>query len=97
LVTLRLAEAVASRALLLRELAAVIRQETQAESVVILEPDEEQLQRVVIANGCDTKELKRWATKFAALDTDAARETFARKHDAMVIALRSSNALPPRF
>ena len=93
LVTLRLAEAVTSRALLLRELAAVIRQETQAQRVVILEPDEEQLQRVVIANGCDTKEAEALATKFGALDTDAAREKFARKHDTMVIALRSSNAL----
>src|SRR5258708_19617324 len=54
LVTLRLAEAVASRALLLRELAAVIRQETRAQRVVILEPDEEQRNRVVVAQGCDS-------------------------------------------
>src|SRR5437016_13940910 len=56
LVTLRLAEAVASRALLLRELAAVIRQETVAQRLVILEPDEEQRQVVVISHGYSNKE-----------------------------------------
>jgi transcriptional regulator with GAF, ATPase, and Fis domain len=94
LVTLRLAEAVASRALLLRELAAVIRQETQARRVVILEPDEEQRTRVVIAQGCDSAEATAIADEFSSLETDIARERFAKKHDAALIALRSSNALP---
>jgi hydrogenase-4 transcriptional activator len=94
LVTLRLAEAVASRALLLRELAAVIRQETRAQRVVILEPDEEQRNRVVIAQGCENDEATAIADEFSSLETDAARERFAKKHDSAVIALRSSNALP---
>ena len=41
LITLRLAEAASSCALLLRELAAVLHQETDARRVMILEPDEE--------------------------------------------------------
>lgn len=94
LVTLRLAEAVASRALLLRELAAVIRQETTARRVVIFEPDEEQRQRIVIAHGCDSKEAADLADELASVDNDAARERFAKKHDATLITLRSSNALP---
>ncbi|HMG76416.1 MAG TPA: sigma 54-interacting transcriptional regulator [Pyrinomonadaceae bacterium] len=94
LVTLRLAEAVASRALLLRELAAVIRQETSAQRVVILEPDEEQRNRVVVAQGCDGAEATAIADEFSSLETDTARERFAKKHDAAVIALRSSNSLP---
>src|SRR5205807_312618 len=51
LLTLRLAEAVASRELLLHELAAVIRQETNCDSVVIFEPHSDAKQRVVIAHG----------------------------------------------
>jgi transcriptional regulator with GAF, ATPase, and Fis domain/Tfp pilus assembly protein PilF len=94
LVTLRLAEAVASRALLLRELAAVIRQETSARRVVIFEPDEEQRQRIVIAHGCDSQEAADLADELASVDNDAARERFAKKHDAKLITLRSTNALP---
>ncbi|MDX6444998.1 MAG: hypothetical protein QOH71_2072 [Blastocatellia bacterium] len=94
LVTLRLAEAVASRALLLRELAAVVRQETPAQRVLILEPDEDQKQSVVIAHGCDHQEAVKIADEFAAVDNDASRERFAKKHNAAIIALRSSNALP---
>lgn len=94
LITLRLAEAVASRALLLRELAAVIRQETAAEQVMVLEPDEEQKLRVVIAHGFDSGAATRLADEFASLDTDTAREQFAKKHDAQLITLKSSNSLP---
>ena len=94
LVTLRLAEAVASRALLLRELAAVIRQETEAERVVILEPDEEQGQRVVIAQGFDKSEATAIADEFASVDNDEARKRFTEKHNAALITLQSTNALP---
>jgi hydrogenase-4 transcriptional activator len=94
LVTLRLAEAVASRALLLRELAAVIRQETKARRVVILEPDEDQRTSVVIAQGCDSAEATAIADEFSSIETDIARERFGRKHDTAIIALRASNALP---
>lgn len=94
LVTLRLAEAVASRALLLRELAAVIRQETPAQRVIILEPDEDQRQSVVIAHGCEHQEAVKIADEFATVDNDASRERFAKKHNATLIALRSSNSLP---
>src|SRR5689334_3390578 len=52
LLTLRLAEAVASRELLLRELAAVMRQETGAQRVVITEEGERREPRVVVAMGC---------------------------------------------
>jgi hydrogenase-4 transcriptional activator len=94
LLTLRLAEAVASRELLLRELAAVIRQETNARRVFIFEPDEEQRQRVVIAHGWRNKESTALADAFAAHERDSEREPLARKHDAAVITLRPCNALP---
>src|SRR5205085_8258165 len=74
LITLRLAEAVASRALLLRELAAVIRQETAAKRVMVLEPDEEQKQKIVVAHGYEGYEANALADDLSAADTDASRE-----------------------
>jgi transcriptional regulator with GAF, ATPase, and Fis domain/Tfp pilus assembly protein PilF len=94
LITLRLAEAVASRALLLRELAAVIRQETSAKRVMVLEPDEEQKQKIVVAHGYDGGDATAVADDLSAAETDMARERFAKKHDAKVIALKSTNSLP---
>jgi hydrogenase-4 transcriptional activator len=94
LVTLRLAEAVASRALLLRELAAVIRQETEARRVIILEPDEDQHLRVVVANGCDQKEAEALAIEFDAAAGDDDRARFSKQRDATIIPLHSSNSLP---
>src|SRR5207253_10878973 len=61
LLTLRLAEAVTSRELLLRELAAVVRQETSNSRVLILESGEARSQRVVIAHGSPRKETEAWA------------------------------------
>src|SRR2546430_5083665 len=73
LLTLRLAEAVASRELLLHELVAVIRQETKAKRIVIVEPNAE-VQRVVIAHGCDRTAGERLAEGAAVSPEDAARD-----------------------
>ena len=94
LLTLRLAEAVASRELLLRELAAVIRQETNADQVLIIEPDQGGQYRVVVAHGCTKDESENFATEFAALTTDAEHDRFAEKLDVTVINLKSTNAKP---
>src|SRR2546430_12507860 len=93
LLTLRLAEAVASRELLLHELAAVIRQETKAKRIIITEPNAD-AQRVVIAHGCDRTEGEQLAERFAAAREDAERRAFAKKYDVAVIALEPSNAPP---
>jgi DNA-binding NtrC family response regulator/tetratricopeptide (TPR) repeat protein len=94
LLTLRLAEAVASRELLLRELAAVIRQETNCDKVLVIEPAEEGKQRVVIAHGCANNESSELADEFATLKTDAQIEAFSKKRNVAVIALKSTNAPP---
>lgn len=93
LVTLRLAEAVASRALLLRELAAVIRQETKAQRVIILEPDEEQGQKIVIAHGYENQDAQSIAREFTSAVDKAAQERFAKKHDTKIVTLKASDAL----
>src|SRR5260370_23288214 len=97
LLTLRLAEAVASRELLLRELAAVIRQETNAARVVIIEPDESGRQRVGIAHGCSKKESEAWAEDYANLKKDSGGEAFAKKHNVTVVSLKSTNGRPATF
>ena len=94
LLTLRLTEAVASRALLLRELAAVIHQETNAKRIVIVEPEDEGRHHVVVAHGVETRAASTLADEVAALTSDSARSAFARKHDMEVVTLNPSDALP---
>jgi len=94
LITLRLAEAASSRALLLRELAAVLHQETDAKQVMILEPDEEQKQRIVVAQGYEGDDANNLAAEFALLDSHDARQRFARRRNLKLIALKSTNSLP---
>ena len=96
LLTLRLAEAVASRELLLRELAAVIRQEANCSRVVVIEPDEGGRQRVVIAHGY--VEMKPRALILMNLRPSEKQgrkfEVFAKKHNVAIIKLKSTNAPP---
>jgi DNA-binding NtrC family response regulator/tetratricopeptide (TPR) repeat protein len=94
LLTLRLAEAVASRELLLRELAAVIRQETNCNRIVVIEPDEGDRQRVVIAHGCGNDESAALADEFASLKKVSQIESFAKKRDIAIVTLKGTNAPP---
>ena len=92
LLTLRLAEAVTSRELLLRELAAILRQETSAKSVVITEPGEHNRRRVVIAHGCTQAEGAQIAEEMDQLVDDKTEADYARKKDAAILELRAANA-----
>ena len=92
LLTLRLAEAVASRELLLRELAAIMRQETSAQRVLITEQGEHHHPRVVIAHGCTPADSARIAAELDQLDTKEDRERYSKKHDAAITLLKSSHA-----
>ena len=94
LLTLRLAEAVASRELLLRELAAVMRQETGAERVIITESGEHQEPRVVVAMGGTPAEAAKVAGELNELHEEADRQKYVRKQDVELILLKSSNAPP---
>src|SRR5687767_6963522 len=94
LLTLRLAEAVASRELLLRELAAVMRQETGAQRVIITERGEHHEPRVVVTMGCTPAESITIAAELNDLRDEADRQKYSRKHDVELIPLKSSNAPP---
>ncbi len=95
LLTLRLAEAVASRELLLRELAAIIRQETNAQRVVITEEAEHHQARVVIAHGCTPAEAQKIAEELErvnSLATEEERQQQLKKIDAAIIPIRSAHS-----
>ena len=94
LLTLRLAEAVASRELLLRELAAVIHQETNARRILVVEQDEELRAAVVVAHGCAGNESERIAEEICLAKDESEREKRAAARDGCVIPLRASNAQP---
>jgi transcriptional regulator with GAF, ATPase, and Fis domain len=94
LLTLRLAEAVASRELLLRELAAVLHQETRARQLVISETGEDKRPKVVASHGLTNDESERVAHQLSELKTDAEREKFMTGKDAAIFALRATNGAP---
>ncbi|HEX8458969.1 MAG TPA: sigma 54-interacting transcriptional regulator [Pyrinomonadaceae bacterium] len=94
LLTLRLAEAVASRELLLRELAAVLDQETKARRVLITELDEEGTIKVVVAHGGASDANAELAETLCMAKNDAERERLALEHDSTIIMLRPTNATP---
>jgi hydrogenase-4 transcriptional activator len=94
LLTLRLAEAVTSRELLLRELAAVLHQETKAQHVLITEIGEDKRPKIVAAHGRNNDENERLAQQLNQLGTDAERERFAAEKNAALISLRATSAAP---
>jgi DNA-binding NtrC family response regulator/tetratricopeptide (TPR) repeat protein len=94
LLTLRLAEAVASRELLLRELAAVIHQETRAARILIAEADEEGHTKVVVAHGYDVSESAQAAAALDRATNDEERERYAAAQDARLVQLRPASAPP---
>jgi hydrogenase-4 transcriptional activator len=97
LLTLRLAEAVTSRELLLRELAAIMRQETNAKSVIITEPSEQNRGRVVIAHGCTPAESAQIAEQLDQLIDEESLAVYSKKRDAAILHLRPSHALPAKL
>jgi hydrogenase-4 transcriptional activator len=94
LLTLRLAEAVASRELLLRELAAVVHQETRAARILVAEAGEEDATKVVVAHGYTAEEAAEVIAALDRLTTDEERERYAARQDARLFALRPSSAPP---
>lgn len=96
MLTLRLSEAVASRELLLRELAAVLREETGARRVLILEPHRSEAgqNRIVTLSGWTESEGIRLMEQSGRTGSEAERELFAAQNDLSVITLKPLRALP---
>ena len=94
LLTLRLADATASRELLLHELAAVLHQESGADRILIAEQRADGSCGVVVANGLNESESERLAEEVRNLNSDAARREYGLKHNASVFLLQPQNAPP---
>ncbi|HEY0080575.1 MAG TPA: sigma 54-interacting transcriptional regulator [Pyrinomonadaceae bacterium] len=95
LLTLRLAEAVASRELLLRELAALIQQEAKARRVLVVERgDEDERHHSVVALGLTNADAERILKALDDAKTDEQTEQLASEHDAAIIPLRVKQAAP---
>jgi DNA-binding NtrC family response regulator/tetratricopeptide (TPR) repeat protein len=94
LLTLRLAEAVASRELLLRELAAVVHQETRDARILVAEAGEDGHARVLVAHGYDAREAAAVAAALDRAADDEGRERYAEGADARLYALKPSSAPP---
>jgi DNA-binding NtrC family response regulator/tetratricopeptide (TPR) repeat protein len=94
LLTLRLAEATASRELLLRELAAVVEQETDAHRVVVAETDDEGAVKIAAAHGGGAEENALLASELLAAATEHEREVAADARGGSVVVLHPTNAAP---
>ncbi|HEX8636355.1 MAG TPA: sigma 54-interacting transcriptional regulator [Pyrinomonadaceae bacterium] len=95
LILLRLTDAVASRELLLRELAAVIYQETGARRILIAEPGEEEARdRVVVSHGWVDDEGGELLGKLRRAEDAGERARLAAEHQAEIIELRATSAPP---
>lgn len=93
LLTIRLAEAVASRELLLRELAAVIREETNATAVMIVDPGSHDKHGVLVGYGWTEAERAEIAAALAAVNTEADQDDVIAKREASIMRLVPPNAL----
>ncbi len=92
LLTVRLAEATASRELLFRELVAVLQQESKANKLIIAEPDEQKILRPFITHGFSTDEAANLVVKFQEAQFKDDTKAFARTKNLAILPLRASSA-----
>lgn len=92
LLTVRLAEATATRELLFRELVAVLQQESKARKIIIAEPNEQKRLYPFITHGYAPDESADLVEKFNVAHLKGDDRIFARNKNLSVIHLRPSNA-----
>ena len=92
LLTVRLAEATASRELLFRELVAVLQQESNAKKIVIAQFNEQDRLYPFITHGYSPQESNELVTKLHAAQQKNEERTFARTKNISVMPLRGSAA-----
>ena len=94
LMVLRLAEAVASRELLFRELQAVLLQETTAKHILVLQPNDEKELSAVVSHGYDLQGGAELAKKFQEAKANDTLENFSQTEDLAIFHLHSPSAPP---
>jgi hydrogenase-4 transcriptional activator len=94
LLTVRLAEATASRELLFREFIAVLRQESKARKIIIAEPNESNQIKPFITYGYSTEESNSLTAKFADALGKKEERVFQRAKNISVLNLKGSSSVP---
>lgn len=95
LLMVRLAEAVASRELLFRELVSVLQQESEAKKIILAEPSGQGLHlRAFISHGFSVPESNELVLKFENELSIKHEKSFARQKDLAIFALKPSAAEP---
>jgi hydrogenase-4 transcriptional activator len=92
LLTVRLAEATASRELLFRELAAVLQQDSQARKIIIAQRGENKRLVPFITHGFSPSESGEFVRRFEEELQKKEEKAFARAKNAAVCPLRPANA-----
>jgi len=94
LLVLRLAEAVASRELLFRELQSVLLQETKVKKIVILQANEEKELSIVVSQGYNLNAGNEMAAKFKEAKLSDSLESFSQTENLAIFHLHSPSAPP---
>jgi len=94
LLTVRLAEATASRELLFRELIAVLGQESKAKKIIIAQPNESNRIQAFITHGYSPEECNTLIAKFADAVGRKAEREFSRSKNVAVFPLKATAAVP---
>ncbi len=94
LLTVRLAEATASRELLFRELVAVLQQESNAKRIIVAQPNDQKQLYPFITHGYSPQESNDLVAKLNAAQQKDDVKTFSRTKNVAVIPLRSTAGAP---
>ncbi|MFN2502512.1 MAG: sigma 54-interacting transcriptional regulator, partial [Pyrinomonadaceae bacterium] len=94
LLTVRLAEATATRELLFRELVAVLQQESNAKKILIAQPNDQKRLYPFITHGYSPQESNELVAKLNEGQAKNEEKTFARVRNVAVFNLRGSTAPP---
>jgi hydrogenase-4 transcriptional activator len=94
LLTLRLAEATASRELIFRELVSILEQESKAKKISIIQPNVEKRLVPFLANGFTPAEAADIAVRIRQAKEQNKLENLAKEKNLNIFSLRSPSALP---
>ncbi len=94
LLTLRLAEATASRELIFRELSSILQQESKAKKVSIIQPNHEKRLVPFLVNGFTPAEAADIAVKISPASDAGKLENLAKEKNLSIFQLRAPSALP---
>ncbi len=92
LLTVRIAEAIASRELLFRELVAVLQQDSRAKKIIIAETDAEKRLYPFITHGYSPTESNELLAKFQSAREKGTEAAFIRSRNIGLFPLKASNA-----